>query len=112
VGDETILIASRFSKAVGDLAALSGDASYAELAKRHGAGLSAVVRRALDAVGAVYEAGTDAVRDWPERRRRVLAQLEAMRCGLDRAGVDADLRRMAAALVALIEPGGGAGRAP
>jgi hypothetical protein len=112
LGDETILIASRFSKAVGDLAALSADATHAQLAKRHGKELVTVVRGAIDAVGAVYAAGTDAVRDWPERRRRVLAQLEAMRLGLDRAGVDADLRRMAGALVELIEPGAGPGRAP
>jgi hypothetical protein len=112
LGDETILIASRFSKAVGDLASLSGDATHAALARRHGAGLATVVRAALDAVGAVYAAGTDAVRDWPERRRLVLAQLEAMRRGLDRAGVDAELRRMAGALVELIEPGGGPARGP
>jgi hypothetical protein len=112
LGDETILIASRFSRAVGDLAALSGDATHAALAKRHGANLETAVRGALDAIAAVYAAGTDAVRDWPERRRRVLAQLDAMRLGLDRSGVDAELRRMAGTLVELVEPGGGPRGAP
>jgi len=112
VGDETILIASRFSKAVGDLAALSRDATHAELARRHGPDLAAGVRGALDAIAAVYAAGTDAVRDWPERRRRVLAQLDVMRRGLDRSGVDDELRRMAAALVELLEPGSGPQRVP
>jgi hypothetical protein len=105
VGDETILIASRFSNAVNDLAALAGDDTHAKLAARHGARLATVVRGALDAVSAVYQTGTDAVRDWPEQRRRVLPQLAAMRLALDRAGVDRELRRMARDLVAMIEPG-------
>jgi hypothetical protein len=105
VGDETILIASRFSNAVNHLAALAGDDSHAKLEARHGAKLATVLRGALDAVAAVYETGTDAVRDWPEQRRRVLAQLAAMRRALDRSGVDGELRRMARALVETIEPG-------
>lgn len=104
MGDETILIASRFSRAVGELAALAADGGGAKLAERHGARLDAVIRAALDAVEAVYAAGTDAVRDWPERQRRVLAQLAATRRVLDRAGVDGEVRRMAGALVELIEP--------
>lgn len=106
MGDETILIASRFSRAVGDLAALARDTPCARPRGSDGAKLTAAVRGAIDAVATVYEAGTDAVRDWPERRRRVLEQLAAMRRVLDRSGVDGELRRMAGALVELIEPGG------
>jgi hypothetical protein len=106
VGDETILIASRFSTAVGDLAALARDDPHAKVARPDRAKLATDVRGAIDAVAAVYETGTDAVRDWPERRRRVLAQLAAMRRVLARSGVDGELRRMAGALVELIEPGG------
>ena len=107
MGDETILIASRFSIAVGELAALAGGGGHAKLAERHGAKLATAVRGALDAVEAVYGAGTEAVRDWQERQRRVLAHLTEMRRVLDRSGVDGEVRRMAGALVELIEPGQG-----
>lgn len=106
MGDETILIASRFSRAVGELAVLARADPRARLGRADGAKLTAAVRGAIDAIAAVYEAGTDAVRDWPERRRRVLEQLAAMRRVLDRSGVDGELRRMAGALLELIEPGG------
>ncbi len=106
MGDETILIASRFSRAVGELSVLARDASRTAPGRAEGAKLKAAVGGAIDAIATVYEAGTDAVRDWPERRRRVLAQLAAMRRVLDRSGVDGELRRMAGALVELIEPGG------
>jgi hypothetical protein len=105
VGEETMQFASRFSNAVSFLALVARDDSHAQLAKAHGPDLAPRVSAALDAVQAVYETGTQAVRDWPEQRRRVLAQLARMREALERSGLDAEARRMAAALVGLIEPG-------
>jgi hypothetical protein len=106
LGEETMQFASRFSNAVSFLALLARDDSHAQLAKAHGADLPPRVSAALDAVQAVYETGTQAVRDWPERRRRVLAHLGRMREALGRAGLDPELRRMAGALVELIEARG------
>lgn len=105
MGEQTVEIASRFSNAVSLLAHLSRDESHAELVKAHGADLPRRVLDAFDAVQAVYDAGTQAVRDWPERRQRVLAQLGRMREALRRSGVERELRRMASALVEAIEPG-------
>ncbi len=110
MGDETIEFASRFSSAVGELADLARDDGYAGLIAVHGANLAARVRADLGAIGAVFETGTKAVRNWAEQRRRVLAQLESMREALNRSGVDAELRRMARDLVETIEPGRGAGQ--
>lgn len=107
MGDETIQIATRFSTALDQLAQLAGDESHAKLLASHGAELASVVRSALDAVEAVYATGTQAVRNWPEQRGRVLAQLAAMREALDRSGVDRRLRVMARALIELVEPGSG-----
>src|SRR5512138_514162 len=105
MGEDTIEFASRFSSAVKELADLGRADGYRSLATIHGAGLAARVREDLDAVGAVFETGTKAVRNWAEQRRRVLAQLAAMRAVLDRRGVDRELRRMAVELVDAIEPG-------
>lgn len=105
MGDETIQFASRFSSAVTLLAQLAGDETHAALLKAHGAKLPSVVRGALDAVAAVYGTGTEAVRNWPEQRQRVLAQLATMRKVLERSGVDREVRRMARTLVEVIEPG-------
>jgi hypothetical protein len=107
LGDETILIASRFSIAVDLLAQLAGDDGGRKLASAHGDGLAAAVRGALDAVEEVYGAGTKAVRNWPEAGRRVLSQIAAIRTALDAAGVSAEVRRMAGALVETIERSGG-----
>lgn len=111
MGDETIQFATRFSTALDALAQLAVDETHAKMLDAHGAGLASAVRSALDAVEAVYATGTQAVRNWPEQRRRVLAQLAEMREALDRSGVDARLRGMARALVELVDPGstGGAG---
>jgi hypothetical protein len=106
LGDETILIASRFSIAVDLLSQLAADGSAAKLAKAHGAGLDAAVRGALDAVEAIYGAGTQAVRNWPEQGRRVLAQLAALRAALDASGIGPEARRIAGALVETIERSG------
>jgi hypothetical protein len=103
MGDETIQFASRFSSAVSDLEQLAGSDPQAKLSKRHGSDPASAVRAALDAVEAVYGTGTQAVRNWPEQRRRVLAQVASMREALDRSGVDDRLRGMARALVELIE---------
>ncbi len=105
MGEETIQFASRFSNAVSQLSLIGGDATTDALRKRLGRALDAAVRDALEAVEAVYGTGTEAVRDWPEQRRRVLAELAKMRAALDRTGVDRELRRMARALVELIESG-------
>jgi hypothetical protein len=104
MGDETEQFASRFSNALNDLALFAGDDVHAPIRKVQGAKLAAVVRDALDAVAAVFETGTKAVRDWPERRGRVLAQIAAMRETLGRSGVDDELRRMARDLIELVEP--------
>jgi hypothetical protein len=104
VGEETMQFASRFSNAVSLLALLARDDAHAELVKAHGKDLPRKVSDAFDAVQAVYETGTQAVRDWPEQRQRVLAQLGRMRAALRSAGVAGEVRRMAAALVELIEP--------
>ena len=103
MGDETIQFASRFSSAVALLTQVAADGSHAALRKAHGAKLDAVVRDALDAVAAVYETGTEAVRNWPELRRRVLARIATTREALDRAGLDAETVRAARALVEAIE---------
>jgi hypothetical protein len=106
VGEETMQFASRFSNAVSFLALIARDDSHAQLAKAHGPDLAPRVSAAFDAVQAVYETGTQAVRDWPEQRRRVLAQLGKIREALGRSGLDAEVRRMAGTLVELIEPRG------
>lgn len=104
MGDETIQFASRFSNAVSNLALLAGDDTHGKLMKLHGAKLTGVIRDALDAVAAVHETGTQAVRNWPEQRRRVLAQVAAMRAALDRSGVDEEVRRLARDLLGILEP--------
>ncbi len=103
MGDETSQFASRFSSAVSRLAALAEDDVYAELLKTDRPKLASHVRDALDAIQAVYGTGTNAVRNWPEQRRRVLAQLARMREALERSSEDGELRRMASALVGIIE---------
>jgi hypothetical protein len=108
LGEETRQFATRFSRAVTLLAALAPDDAYDALRREHGARLARAVREALDAVEAVYGTGTSAVRDWPERSRAVLARLAEVRAAVERAGVDAETRRRAGALVAAIEPGSGA----
>lgn len=109
MGDETTQFASRFSDAVTFLAELAGDETRAAPASRHGADLPAAVRRALEAVEAVYATETGAVRDWPEQRRRVLAQLASLREALASSGVGEDVRRQARALVRLVDPGAAEG---
>ncbi len=109
MGDETIQFASRFASAVSRLAELAGGGADRKPLERQGRDLAPIVRDALDAVEAVYGTGTQAVRNWPEQRRRVLAQVASMREALDGAGVDARIRRMAGALVELIEPSSGRG---
>jgi hypothetical protein len=107
LGDETILIASRFSRAVDLLSELAAEDARSKLTKAHGAGLAAAVRGALDAVEEIYAAGTKGLRNWPEQGRRVLAQVAAMRAALDASGIGPDVRRMAGALVETIERSGG-----
>lgn len=104
MGDETIQFASRFANAVSDLAMLAGDDTHGQLVKRHGSKLTGVVRDALDAVAAVHETGTQAVRNWPEQRRRVLAQIATLRAALERSGVDDEVRRLARDLLGILEP--------
>ncbi|BDG01359.1 hypothetical protein [Anaeromyxobacter oryzae] len=104
MGEETTQFASRFATAVSELEQLADDEGHAQLRHQHGAALRDVVRDALDAIAAVYETGTHAVRNWPEQRRHVLSQVAATRTALDRRGVDGEVRAMARALVELIEP--------
>jgi hypothetical protein len=113
LGDETIQFASRFSVAVDLLAGLAGDEDAAAARRRLGTGLEAAVAEALDAVAALHETGTDAVKDWASRREQVLARVAAARLALTRGGVDAALRREAGALVALLgAPGAEAATSP
>jgi hypothetical protein len=107
LGDETILIASRFSEAVDLLSELAAGDRGAKLARAHGDGLAAAVRGALEAVEEVYGAGTKAVRNWPEHGRVVRAQIASMRVALDASGAGPEVRRMAGALVETIERSGG-----
>ncbi len=107
MGDETIQFASRFATAVSCLAELAAGDASGLLRGLAGDELALAVRVALDDVQAVYETATKDVRNWPEQRRRVLAQLAATREALDGAGVDPRVRRMAAALVEIIEPAPG-----
>jgi hypothetical protein len=98
VGDETRQFATRFSEAVAFLAALGAGKG------RSGAVPAADVGRALDAVEAVYRTDTEAVRDWPERRARVLAAIARVRDVLAREAPGEGLRAAARVLVELLEP--------
>jgi hypothetical protein len=102
MGDETRMFATRFTTAVELLSRLGSDDGFAALRKRHGAKLEAAVHDAVGAVAAVHETGTDAVKNWSERRSEVLAQIAALRAALDRGGVDAAARREARVLVDLV----------
>ncbi len=101
MGDETRQFATRFSKAVDVLAQVA--AADPRLSTLGPARLRDTVRDALDAIGAVYGTGTDAVRDWPEHRKRVLSKLEELREALRRSGVDEPLRRLAAELGEILD---------
>jgi hypothetical protein len=105
LGDETILIASRYSRAIDLLSALAAD-DRARLAGTHGARLGPALREALDAVEAVHASGTEAVRNWPEQGRRVVAQIAVLRAALDASGVGPEARRIARALLEEIERSG------
>lgn len=108
MGEETSQFATRFSRAVALLDALARDDRA--LRREHGARLGAAVGEALDAVEAVYGTGTSAVRDWPERSRRVLDAVGEVRRALSRDAAGAEVRRLAAALVTLVGPGPRGGR--
>jgi hypothetical protein len=99
MGEVTTQFASRFGAAVDLLARLATDPGFAALRKRHGKELEALVVDALDAVAAVHETGTEAVKRWSELRAAVLAQVGVVRAALERGGVDAEVRREARALV-------------
>jgi hypothetical protein len=103
MGEETTQFASRFGLAVDLLGRFVRDADFRALRRRHAdAELVAVVREALDAVAAVHETGTDAVKDWATRRAAVLAQIDAVRTALDAGGPGAEARAAARALVELV----------
>ncbi len=106
MGEDTIEFASRFSAAVSELADLARADGYRALAAAHGSGLADRVRADLDAIVAVYETGTRAVRNWAEQSRRVLALVAQVRGALD-SGSDEGVRRMAGALVETIRQGHG-----
>jgi hypothetical protein len=115
VGEETTEFASRFSSAVTFLREVAGQGARARVPAGRGADLASAVRHALEAVEAVYATETGAVRDWPEQRRRAIAQLAAVRAALEGHGVGEELRREVGTLVLLIDPGtpdagGGGGR--
>ena len=94
MGDETIQFASRFTRATELLARVAEDRAFAAARRELGAGLEAAVDDALDAVSALYETGTEAVKDWGARSEQVLARVAALRAAL--------ARREAGALIALV----------
>jgi len=106
MGDETSQFANRFATAVERLGVLAGRRRARQgkgkgraAARDPAAGLS----EALDALEAVYQTGTGALRNWAEQRRRVLAQVDAMRKALAAGGAPEVLRVMARDLLTLIE---------
>lgn len=103
MGEETTQIASRFSNALKQLERLATDAG-GDRPRAGSRDLEARVRDALDAVAAVYETATDAVRDWPAQRLRVLARIAAVREILDRSGICDESRQAARALIEAIGP--------
>jgi hypothetical protein len=106
VGDETTEFATRFSSAVSFLDGFArGSAPAAPAGAGRAADPRAALRGALEAVEAVYATDTGAVRQWPEQRRRVLAQLARLRGKLGATRIGDDVRREARALVLLIDPG-------
>lgn len=102
MGEETTQFASRFAAAVDLLARVATDDDFASLRKRHGARLEVAVTEAIEAIAAVHQTGTDAVKRWAERRSEVLAQIARLGAAVERGGVDAEARREARALVALV----------
>lgn len=110
MGDETTQFASRYAAALNLLGKLAGDGTHARLREELGADLAAETRGALDAVEAVFQSGTDALRRWPERRSRVLARVAALRAALDRSGVGDEARRLTSALLRAVEQESGTGR--
>ena len=105
MGEETTQFASRFTLAVDLLSGIASDEGHAAARRRLGAGLGPAVSDALDAVAALHETRTEAVKDWAERRARVLERIGELRAALARGGVDDAVRRRARALVELLEAG-------
>jgi post-segregation antitoxin (ccd killing protein) len=106
MGEETTQFASRFAVAVDLLGRLATDDGFAALRKKQGANLDASVTAAIEAIAAVHETGTEAVKRWAEERGEVLAQLARLRAAVQRGGVDAATRREARSLVELLGRGG------
>jgi len=111
MGDETSQFANRFSAAVDRLGELAGarrarparDAKGKGRGKGSGGDPAAGLADALDAVEAVYQTGTGALRNWAEERRQVLARVGAMRKALAAGGAADELRDLARELLLLIE---------
>ena len=89
MGEETRQFASRFTRAVELLAAISTGTGLAAARGARGAELDAAVADALDAVAALHEADTAAVKDWAERRAQVLGRVAEVREALARGGAEA-----------------------
>jgi hypothetical protein len=103
MGEETTQFASRFTLAVDLLSRIASDEGCAAARRRLGAGLGPAVSDALDAVAALHETRTEAVKDWAARRARVLERIGELRGALARGGVDGAVRCQARALVELLE---------
>jgi hypothetical protein len=101
MGEETTQFASRFTRAVELLGRIATEQGLAAARRSLGAGLDEAVADALDAVAALHEADTAAVKHWSERRAEVLAQVGELRAALHRGGVEA-VGRAAGALVELL----------
>ena len=101
MGDETSQFANRFAAATKLLAEIAQ--AHPAPGRRRGAGAAAGLSEALDAVEAVYESGTGALRNWAEQRSRVLAQVAALRRAVAAGGAGDELRGLARDLLHLIE---------
>jgi hypothetical protein len=108
MGEETTQFASRFTRAVELLGRIATERGLAAERRSLGDELEAAVAGSLDAIAALHEADTAAVRRWEEQRAEVLARVAELRAALARGGVDA-VGRAAAPLVALLGSARGAG---
>ncbi|HSB19176.1 MAG TPA: hypothetical protein VLD85_04140 [Anaeromyxobacteraceae bacterium] len=107
MGDETTEFASRYAVALKRLERFAASEAPAGPVRARATDPVLALRDALEAVEAVHGTSTQAVRGWPEKQRRVLAQVAALRDELDRKGASGEARRLAAALVAALEPAAG-----
>lgn len=104
MGDETSQFANRFAAAIDRIAEAAGSRARRKGGRRtRQADAAAGLSDALDAVEAVYQTGTGALRDWARTRGLVLAQVGAVRRALGRGVSGPELGALARELLHLIE---------